>query len=89
MSEPNVDSRHREGKPLLRCDLTAKGSGKSVVAVAHQKLRSKSTADALKKTWTENLDRLGQVVAYTGHEVQAFSLHLSVRSVSLRQQRQR
>jgi len=63
MSEPNVDSRHREGKPLLRCDLTAKGSGKSVVAVAHQKLRSKSTADALKKTWTENLDRLGQVVA--------------------------
>jgi hypothetical protein len=42
---------------------TAKGSGKSVVAVAHQKLRSKSTADALKKTWTENLDRLGQVLA--------------------------
>jgi uncharacterized protein YndB with AHSA1/START domain len=42
---------------------TAKGSAKSVVAVAHQKLRSKSTADALKKTWTEHLDRLEQVLA--------------------------
>jgi hypothetical protein len=42
---------------------TPKGSARSVVAVAHQRLRSKSSADALKKTWAENLDRLGQVLA--------------------------
>lgn len=42
---------------------TAKGSAKSVVAVAHQKLPSKSAAEAIKKRWTEHFDRLAQLLA--------------------------
>ena len=41
----------------------AKGSAKSVVALVHQKLPNKSAADAMKKTWTEHLDRLTELLA--------------------------
>jgi hypothetical protein len=41
----------------------SKGRGKSAVALAHQKLRDKPTAEAMKKMWGGYLDRLGEVLA--------------------------
>lgn len=40
----------------------SKGAAKSVVTVQHEKLLDKATADAMKKAWTEHLDRLGQLL---------------------------
>ena len=41
---------------------TAKGPGKSAVALAQTKLRSKAAADDAKKQWSERLDMLGSVL---------------------------
>jgi uncharacterized protein YndB with AHSA1/START domain len=41
----------------------AKGGAKSSVAIQHEKLSDKSTAEAMKKEWTEHLDRLGEFLA--------------------------
>ena len=41
----------------------SKGAAKSVVAVQHEKLPDKATADAMKKAWTEYFDRLGQLLS--------------------------
>ncbi|MEO8190473.1 MAG: hypothetical protein ABI682_09025 [Acidobacteriota bacterium] len=38
----------------------SKGAAKSTVAVGHQKLADKSTAEAMKKAWGEHFDRLGE-----------------------------
>ena len=42
---------------------TAKGETKSVVALAHTKLRSKAAAEEAKKYWTARLDALASVLA--------------------------
>ena len=41
---------------------SAKGNGRSTVALAHTKLRSKAAADEAKKLWTKRLDALGELV---------------------------
>ena len=38
----------------------AKGDAKSSVAIQHEKLPGKSAAEAMKKTWSEHFDRLGE-----------------------------
>jgi uncharacterized protein YndB with AHSA1/START domain len=48
---------------LVELGFTPKGSAKSIVALVHQKLPNKSAADAMKKTWTEHLDRLAELLA--------------------------
>jgi hypothetical protein len=40
-----------------------KGNGKSSVAVQHEKLPDKASADAMKKTWSEHFDRLGELLS--------------------------
>jgi uncharacterized protein YndB with AHSA1/START domain len=51
-----------DGAPV-QVGFTSKGAGKSVVAVAHQKLPDKAAADAMKRTWSEHFDRLGQLLS--------------------------
>jgi len=41
----------------------AKGGQKSSVAIQHEKLPSKSAAEEMKKTWSEQFDRLGEFLA--------------------------
>jgi len=41
----------------------AKGDAKSSVAIQHEKLPSKSAAEAMKKMWGEQFDRLGEFLA--------------------------
>ena len=41
---------------------TAKGAGKSAVAIEHSKLKDRAAADALKQYWAQRLDALGQVL---------------------------
>jgi uncharacterized protein YndB with AHSA1/START domain len=41
----------------------AKGDAKSYVAIQHEKLPDKAAADAMKKTWGEYFDRLGEILA--------------------------
>jgi len=48
---------------LVALGFTAKAGTKSVVAVLHQKLPSKSAADAIKKTWAGHFDRLAQLLS--------------------------
>jgi uncharacterized protein YndB with AHSA1/START domain len=48
---------------LVELNFTSKASARSVVALVHQKLPNKSTADAMKKTWTQHLDRLAEHLA--------------------------
>jgi len=48
---------------VVEVSFLAKPRGKSVVAFTQRKLPTKSAADAIKKTWTEHLDRLGDVLA--------------------------
>jgi uncharacterized protein YndB with AHSA1/START domain len=52
----------QDGAPV-QVGFTAKGAGKSAVAVAHQKLPDKAAADAMKRTWSEHFDRLGQLLS--------------------------
>jgi len=40
----------------------SKGDSKSSVAIQHEKLPSKSVAEAMKKMWAEQFDRLGQIL---------------------------
>lgn len=47
----------------VQVGFTSKGTGKSAVAVAHQKLPNRSAADAMKKVWSEHFDRLGQILS--------------------------
>jgi uncharacterized protein YndB with AHSA1/START domain len=48
---------------LVQFYFTDKGGGKSAVAVQHQKLADKNTADEMKQRWTERLDALAKVLA--------------------------
>ena len=48
---------------LAQLGFVAKGAGRSVVAVRHDKLRSKAAADAMKTAWGEHFDRLGQTLS--------------------------
>jgi len=41
----------------------AKGEAKSMVAIQHEKLPDRVTADAMKKAWGERFDRLGELLA--------------------------
>ena len=43
--------------------LTSKGPSKSVAAVQHEKLPDRQTAEAMKKTWGECFDKLGDLLA--------------------------
>ncbi|MEP6767198.1 MAG: SRPBCC domain-containing protein [Acidobacteriota bacterium] len=52
-----------EDDTVVVLEFLSKGIAKSVVALGHQKLPSKSAADAMKKTWSEHLDRLGEFLA--------------------------
>ena len=52
-----------EDDTVVVLEFLSKGSAKSVVALGHQKLPSKSAADAMKKTWSEHLDRLGEFLS--------------------------
>jgi uncharacterized protein YndB with AHSA1/START domain len=51
-----------DGAPV-QVGFTSKGAAKSAVAVAHQKLPDKAAADAMKRTWSEHFDRLGQLLS--------------------------
>ncbi len=44
-------------------EFMSKGSAKSAVAVGHQKLPDKAAADAIKKAWGEDFDRLGKLLS--------------------------
>ena len=44
-------------------EFMAKGSAKSAVAVGHLKLPDKAAADAMKKSWSERFDRLGEFLS--------------------------
>lgn len=44
-------------------EFTSKGTAKSTVAVAHQKLANRAAADAMKKAWSGYFDRLGQLLS--------------------------
>lgn len=50
-----------DGAPV-QVGFTSKGSAKSAVAVQHEKLPDRSAADAMKKTWSEHFDRLGELL---------------------------
>jgi uncharacterized protein YndB with AHSA1/START domain len=41
----------------------AKGDAKSYVAIQHEKLPDKAAADAMKKTWAEYFDKLGEILS--------------------------
>lgn len=45
---------------IVAVGFTSKGTGKSVVAVQHEKLPDRETADRLKTFWSEKLDALGE-----------------------------
>jgi uncharacterized protein YndB with AHSA1/START domain len=47
---------------IVQLEFTAKGTGKSAVALVHQKLPTRSAADAMKKVWAEHFDRLGEAL---------------------------
>lgn len=51
-----------DGAPV-QVGFISKGAAKSAVAVAHQKLPNRSTADAMKKVWSEHFERLGQFLS--------------------------
>ncbi len=51
-----------DGTPV-QVGFLSKGSAKSAVAVAHQKLPDKAAAGAMKKAWSEHFDRLGELLS--------------------------
>lgn len=51
-----------DGAPV-QGGFTSKGAAKSAVAVEHQNLPDRSAADAMKTTWSEHFDRLGQLLS--------------------------
>jgi hypothetical protein len=48
---------------LVAVGFTAKGAGKSAVALAHTKLRDRAASGNAKEYWTERLDALGSLLA--------------------------
>jgi hypothetical protein len=48
---------------VVLAGFTPKGAAKSAVAIEHDKLPSKSAAEATKKAWGEHFDRLGEYLA--------------------------
>jgi hypothetical protein len=48
---------------IVAIGFTAKGDGKSAVALSHAKLRSKGEAERVKKVWAERLDSLASALA--------------------------
>jgi uncharacterized protein YndB with AHSA1/START domain len=44
-------------------EFTPKGAKKSAVALGHQKLPDRAAAEAMKKAWSERLDRLGEFLS--------------------------
>ena len=48
---------------IVAVGFDAKGPSKSMVALAHTKLRDRATADQLKEYWSEQLDSLGALLA--------------------------
>jgi uncharacterized protein YndB with AHSA1/START domain len=51
-----------DGTPV-QVGFTSKGAAKSAVAIQHQKLPDRSAADAMKRTWSDHFDRLGQLLS--------------------------
>ncbi len=51
-----------DGAPV-QVEFTSKGPARSAVAVAHQKLPDRPAADAIKKVWSEQLERLGELLS--------------------------
>jgi len=49
-------------KTVVQVGFLDKGRSKSAVAIQHQKLRDKAAAVAMKKSWTEYFDALGNVL---------------------------
>ena len=52
-----------DDQTVVELGFTAKGAAKSAVAVQHEKLPTRSAADAAKKAWSEHFDRLAQMQA--------------------------
>ena len=50
-----------DGTPAV-VGFLSKGDAKSVAAVEHQKLADKAAADAMKNTWAECFDKLGELI---------------------------
>jgi hypothetical protein len=50
-------------RAIIAVGFTAKGSGKSAVAVAHDKLPDRETANRIRQYWSERLDALRDVLA--------------------------
>lgn len=48
---------------IIAVGFATRGKGKSSVAVQHTKLPDRETADRLKRTWSDRLDALGEVLA--------------------------
>ena len=49
-----------DGTPV-QIGFTSKGAGKSSVAIQHEKLPDKAAAEAMKKVWSEQFDRLAEL----------------------------
>ena len=47
---------------IIAVGFTTKGKGKSAVALSHEKLPDRETANQLKRYWSERLDALGEVL---------------------------
>ncbi len=52
-----------EDDTVVVLEFMSKGAAKSVVALGHQKLRDKPAAEAMKKAWSQHLDRLGEFLS--------------------------
>ncbi|HEY6146744.1 MAG TPA: SRPBCC domain-containing protein, partial [Thermoanaerobaculia bacterium] len=52
-----------EDGTIVVFEFLSKGPGKSAVALGHQKLPDRATADAMKKMWSGHLDRLGELLS--------------------------
>jgi hypothetical protein len=50
---------------IVAVGFMSKGAGKSVVAVQHEKLPDRETANRLKTFWSERLDALGEILNET------------------------
>ena len=51
-----------DDETVVELNFLAKGRGKSMVAVTHRKLADRSAVDAMKKVWSDHLDKLTQVL---------------------------
>jgi uncharacterized protein YndB with AHSA1/START domain len=57
------DGTEETERTILAVGFEAKGASKSMVALAHTRLRDRAAADRLKRYWTQRLDALAKVLS--------------------------